>query len=145
MKLPIPQRGQPLDVSFIYDLVSSINDLWDKVAVSVSSYASIWTPQGRTSVRVTDVKFVSGQVDLSKTDVTANSYQDFSYTFEVPFSTTPVVTATPVAKGTATDASKSCYIVLTEVTPTSVKGVVKFEIKGTAPMSINILAIGKPV
>jgi len=65
MKLPIPQRGQPLDVTFISDIVRSVNDLYDKVAIKVSAYANLWTARGRKQVRSSKVKFVSGQVKIN--------------------------------------------------------------------------------
>ncbi|MCF8135655.1 MAG: hypothetical protein K9J32_09240 [Synechococcus lacustris] len=145
MKLPVPQRGQPLDVSFVYDIVNSINELWNRVAVNVSAYASLWTVDGRKSVRATEIKFVTGQIPLSKTAVTANSFQDFSYNFDISFKYPPVVTATPISIASATDASKACYAIITEVTPSSVKGVVKFEVAGTVSMAVNIIAVGSPV
>ena len=145
MKLPVPQRGQPLDVSFVYDIVNSINELWNRVAVNVSAYASLWTVDGRKNVRATEIKFVTGQVTLSKTSVTANSYQDFSYNFDIAFKYPPVVTATPISIASPSDASKNCYAIITEVTPSSIKGVVKFETAGTVSMAVNIIAVGSPV
>jgi hypothetical protein len=145
MKLPVPQRGQPLDVSFVYDIVNSINELWNRVAVNASEYASLWTIAGRKSVRATEIKFISGQVQLSKTSVTANTFEEFSYNFDIAFRYPPVVTASPISIASATDASKSCYVIITEVSPSGVKGVVKFEIAGNISMAVNLIAIGVPV
>ena len=50
MKLPLPQRGQPFDVSLISNIITSINDLWDSLVVNASNYASLWTIEGKKSI-----------------------------------------------------------------------------------------------
>ena len=146
MKLPIPQRGQPLDVTFISDIVRAVNDLYDKVAIKVSAYANLWTISGRKQVRSSEVKFVSGQVkiNLDKT-TTADQYVDFEYRFDIAFKFPPVVTATPISSGSATKAAKDATVILTNVTTNSVQGTVKFETIGNISVSVNVIAIGIPV
>jgi hypothetical protein len=45
MKLPVPQRGQPFDVSLISGIITSINELWDNLVINASNYASLATSQ----------------------------------------------------------------------------------------------------
>lgn len=147
MKLPIPQRGQPLDVTFISDIVRSINDLYDKVAIKISAYASLWTVSGRKQVRSSEVKFVSGQVKINTEKTTnADQYVEFEYRFDIAFKYPPVVTASPISlRDTASTAAKNATIVLTSVTTNSVRGVAKFETSGEFTVGVNIIAIGIPV
>lgn len=146
MKLPIPQRGQPLDVTFISDIVRAVNDLYDKVAIKVSAYANLWTVSGRKQVRASEVKFVTGQVKINTEKTTAaDQYVDFEYRFDIAFKFPPVVTATPISSDTASVAAKNATVILTNVTTNSVKGTVKFEIAGSFSVSVNVIAIGIPV
>jgi hypothetical protein len=147
MKLPIPQRGQPLDVTFISDIVRSINDLYDKVAIKVSAYANLWTVGGRKQVRSSEIKFVSGQVKINTEKTTsADQYVDFEYRFDIAFKFPPVVTATPISLNqNASKSAKDATVILTGVTTNSVKGTVKFETTGEFSVGINLIAIGIPV
>ncbi len=147
MKLPVPQRGQPFDISFVYKMTESINALWDRIAVNVSSYASLWTVNGIKQRRITEVKIVTGKKDLGLgASVTLNQSVRFDYDFDIPFSLPPIVTATPSVDGTATSANKNAYVVITSITTSRVEGFVKFELAGNVGgMSVNIIAIGVPV
>lgn len=40
-KLPLPERGQPLDVTYIYSLVDTINDLSTQNSSTASNYTEI--------------------------------------------------------------------------------------------------------
>jgi hypothetical protein len=147
MKLPIPQRGQPLDVTFLSDIVRSVNDLYDKVAIKVSAYASLWTASGRKQIRSSEVKFVSGQVKVNTEKTTStDQYVDFEYRFDIAFKFPPVVTATPISlRATTSKAAKDATVILTSVGTNSVRGTVKFETIGEFTVGVNIIAIGVPV
>lgn len=144
MKLPVPQRGQPFDVSLVYKIIESINGLWDRIAVNASAYAILWTSQGKKNIRNSEVKIITGQQKLTNSTVKANEYQKFSYTFDIPFKFPPIVTVSPISTDSS-DATKNTYAVITAVDTTKVEGFVKFELAGTSNMSVNIIAIGVPV
>jgi hypothetical protein len=147
MKLPVPQRGQPFDISFVYKMTESINALWDRIAINVSAYASLAVTGGTKSVRSSEVKIVTGKAALDLgTSVKLDEEKPFSYDFYPPFADVPIVTATPVITGTVTTASKNAYAVISSVTTSGVKGFVKFDKAGNiGGMSVNIIAIGVPV
>lgn len=142
-KIALPNRGQPLDVTFIYTIVKSINDVWEELTKKSSSYSSLWTPDGQKNVYGSEVKIITGRVKIGASDVTTDSFQEFSYVFDVPFGYPPVVTVTPSATD-ATDAAKNAYAVITQTTESQIKGYIKFENKGKVDISINIVAIGIP-
>ncbi len=147
MKLPVPQRGQPFDISFVYKMTESINSLWDRLAINVSAYASLWTKEGVKQRRASEVKIITGKAPLNLgATVTADSYKEFVYDFDISFAYPPVVTATAIIDGTSTAANKNVYAVISSVTTAQVKGFVKFEKAGDiGGMSVNIIAIGVPV
>ena len=147
MKIPLPQRGQPLDVSFLYDIVNSINELWGKIAINISSYSTLWTKeQSYQNVRSSEVKIFTAQYEIPSDSIgKEDEYKTFSVDFGISFKYVPVVTATPIASTTASAADKSATAIITEVSTSKVSGVVKFPTKGTASVSVNIIAIGVPV
>jgi hypothetical protein len=147
MKLPVPQRGQPFDISFVYKMTESINALWDRLAINVSAYASLWTREGVKQRRASEVKIITGNASLNLgASVKADDYKEFVYDFDIAFALPPIVTASPIVDGTTTVANKNVYAVIGSVTTSQVKGFVKFEKAGDlAGMSVNIIAIGVPV
>jgi hypothetical protein len=147
MKLPVPQSGQPFDISFVYKMTESINALWDRLSINVSAYASLWTSSGIKQRRVSEVKIITGKAPLNLgASVKADDYKEFIYDFDIAFSLPPVVTASPIVDGTTTAANKNVYAVISSVTTSQVKGFVKFEKAGDiSGMSVNIIAIGVPV
>lgn len=143
-KVSEPSRGQPLDVTFIYRIVSSLNLLWDKVNSSIGAYASLWTIDGEKTTRAAEVKILTAQIQLKTQSINSNDFfEEFSYDFPSQFAFPPVVTATPIASN-ATDAAKNATVVITSVSPGRVVGFVKFEIKGTVSMAVNVIAVGVP-
>ena len=40
-KIPLPERGQPLDVTYIYELAKTINDLSTEVSSAAYNFTSI--------------------------------------------------------------------------------------------------------
>lgn len=149
MKLPEPSRGQPLDVSFIGQMVKSINLLWDKLIINASSYASIWTEKGRKALRASDIKVVTGRYDTAITTASATATtKPFTYDFDIAFKYPPIVTATPLSAGstsTPTKALQGLRAIITETTTSRVTGIIVFEGGADAvTISVNIIAIGIP-
>jgi hypothetical protein len=146
--IPVPERGQPLDLSYIYQITNAVNQLSAQASYSSNKFSSIETPAanvGRQDVRITDSRIVAGYYELApNTDVNAGSSASFSYNFPAAdFKYPPIVAATPInISGTASGGDVS--VVLTLVTTSRIEGVVKFGTSGTASIGINILAIGIP-
>ena len=146
-RVPLPERGQPLDLSYIYQIANAVNELAVQLSPTVGRYTSVDTVSaGTQSVRTSDARIVGGYVVVSNTSATtADGEGNFSYNFS-DFKFVPVVTATPILTGNVgTDASKDIIVVLTRVTTNRVEGIVKFNTIGVADVGINIIAVGIPV
>lgn len=143
--LPVPERGQPLDVTYIYQIVKAINDLSTQSSNSVYKYVTVDTPNaGKQSVKASEARIIGGYVQVtSSTTQTAGSSQPFSYTFPSEFKFAPVVTATPINVGN-TDAGKDITVTLTSVSTSKVEGVLKFNIGGDTTIGINLIMVGIP-
>lgn len=147
MKLPLPQKGQPFDLAFVYKIVEEINNLWNAVGLRVSSYSSIQTSKGNiSSVRSSDVRTVAGFVEvISGAKVAADEEKTFSYPFDRPFKYAPIVTVSIETVGdNKADSARRASAVLTQVRQDGISGVVKFEVPGTASIRVNIIAVGIP-
>ena len=143
--LPVPERGQPLDVTYIYQIVKAINDLSVQVSPSTYKYVTVDTPtSGKQSVKASEARIIGGYVQVTtSTTQTAGSSQSFSYDFPTDFKFAPVVTATPINIGN-TDAGKDVTVTLKSVSTSKVEGTVKFNTGGDTSIGINLVIIGIP-
>jgi hypothetical protein len=144
-KIPTPDRGQPLDVSYVYQIVEAINDLASQISSARYKYASIDTTNGNESTLLTDTKVVAGEKIIypTLTNVTAESTQSFSYSFKGEYKYPPIVTVTPVLiEGTSSGQDVS--VVIQKVTNSSVNGIVRFNTGGSLALKVHIIAVGIP-
>jgi len=143
--LPVPERGQPLDVTYIYQIVKAINDLSTQVSPSTYKYVTVDTPTaGKQSVKASEARIIGGYVQVTtSTTQTAGSSQQFSYDFPNDFKFAPVVTATPVNIGN-TDAGRDVTVTLKSVSTSKVEGTVKFNTGGDPSIGIKLVIIGIP-
>lgn len=144
-KVPLPERGQPIDVAYLYQLSNAINQLSDQVSTATYNYTSVYTASaGKQNLKTSEVRFVGGIKSVaSNRNVDATEVIPFSYPFDVNFKYTPVVTATPVNVG-LTPAGENVTVVITSVDKSSVSGIVRFNLAGNVSVSVNLIAIGIP-
>jgi hypothetical protein len=142
-KVPLPERGQPIDVTYIYELTKAVNDL--SAQVSSATYKTTTVSAGTAgpqSVKTSEAKFVGGFVEVPSRTATAATEAEFSFSYS-DFKYTPIVTATPVnIKGTP--AGSNVTVTITSVTNTRVDGVVRFNAAGDLTVGVNLIIIGIP-
>lgn len=146
-KIPLPERGQPLDLSYIYQIANTVNELAAQATTTTGRYSSIDTVSaGTQNVRTSDTRVVGGYVEVTNTTATSPDGENtFSYNFS-DFSYPPIVTATPILIGdSSTESGKDVSVLLTKVTNNRVEGVVKFKTIGVASVAINLVMVGVPV
>jgi hypothetical protein len=146
-KVPLPERGQPLDVSYIYQLANTINELSNQLSPVIGRYTSIDTiSSGQQNIRTSDVRMVGGYVPVTNNDATTPDGEvSFSYSYN-DFAYAPIVTATPIIISTnTTDAGRDVSVILTRITTNRVEGVVRFNTIGVASVGVNILVLGVPI
>jgi hypothetical protein len=143
-KVPLPDRGQPLDLSYIYQLAEAINNLSNQLSPVNAKYTTIDTiGNGKQTVRTSDARVVGGFIAVNNTSTnTPGAEQEFKYDFS-DFAYTPIVTASPrITDSANTQASKDVTVVLTDVTSKSVSGIVRFNTAGVASVGVNLIIIG---
>lgn len=144
-RIPTPDRGQPFDVSYVYQIVEAVNDLSEKSSTSVYKYTSVDTVSGPKSFVTSETKMVGGELEVYKTlsTVTAGSSETKSYQFKGEFKYPPIVTASPVLIDGVT-AGAGVSVIVKNVTTSKVDFLVNFEVGGQIAVKINFIAIGVP-
>jgi hypothetical protein len=144
-KVPLPERGQPLDVSYIYQLTNALNQLSDQVSTATYNYTTIDTVSaGKQNIKTSEARMIGGSVTVaSNSTVTASTTKTFSYTFPSDYKYTPIVTASPINTG-KTSAGENVSVVLTDITRSSVNGLVRFNASGDVSVIVNLIIIGIP-
>lgn len=144
-KVPLPERGQPLDVTYIYQLAETINDLATQVSSATYNYTTIDTVSaGKQSVKTSEARVIGGYVEVANNStVSAGNEKTFSYDFPSDFKYAPIATATPINIGN-TPAGQNVTVILKSVTTSRVEGVVRFGASGDLSLNINIIVVGIP-
>jgi hypothetical protein len=144
-KLPLPERGQPLDVPYIYQLVDTVNKLSTEVSSATYKTTSVDTASaGRQNLKTSEARFVGGIVEVANNStVSAGNEKPFSYDFSSDFKFPPVVTATAVNTGN-TPAGQNVSVILKTVTVSKVEGTVRFNASGDLSLAVNLVILGIP-
>lgn len=143
--LPLPERGQPLDVTYLYQVAQSINELYTQLGVSKKGYMVVDTPRnGPQTARTSESSVIGGYELVSPSSTqTAGTSLPWFHDFEKEFKYEPIVTATAYNKA-MNDAGKDVTVTINSITPSKVEGTIKFNVGGEITMGINIIAIGIP-
>jgi hypothetical protein len=143
-RIPIPDRGQPIDVPYLNLLATTINNLATQIDASTERYTVINTREiPSQELRTSDVKFFASYQDLfSEVDVRANETKEFIFQIS-GFKYPPIAVATPVNTGTST-ASNNTNIVISSITNSEIRGFIRFNTSGKVSISVNLIAIGIP-
>jgi hypothetical protein len=141
-----PQEGQPLDLQYISELAQSVIDLNAQATKNNSYSNSYFKNQANITKydRTSNLSFYAVFEPVVENDPIAQGHlRSFSHTFSKSFMNIPVVTVSAVNIG-KTSQGNNVNVVLTEVTPGSISGYMKFNnaTSGNASVGINIIAIG---
>lgn len=144
-KVPLPERGQPLDVTYIYQLADTINDISTQVSSATYNYTTVDTVSaGKQSVKTSEARVIGGYVEVANNStVSAGNEKTFTYDFPSDFKYAPIATATPINIGN-TPAGQNVTVILKSVTTSRVEGVVRFGASGDLSLNVNIIVVGIP-
>ena len=144
-ELPIPQRGQPLDVSYISSIVTTVNQLLRQSSPTSSNNTKIvGTTTPRTGYEVpTPGASIYGETVNVTNAATTTAGGEVPFKVNFSFKYPPIVSATPVNTG-QTPAGQNVNIILKNITETRVEGVVRFGASGDLSLSVHLIIIGIP-
>lgn len=145
MKIPLPGRGQPIDTDYLYRVVESINELWNKVSTALYNYTTVDTAEaGRQSTQTSQSMIFASSVRVVANEyVVKDTFKTWYIDLPPGFKYAPNVTCAVVNRGTSTTGN-DVLPTITNVTKNRIDGTVKFLSSGTASININITAIGIP-
>ena len=143
-KVPLPERGQPLDVTYLYSLVDAVNDLSTQVASTTVNKTVIDTVSaGKQEIKTSNSRIIGGYVEVANNStVSAGNEKTFTYDFK-DFKYPPIVPATPVNIG-QTPAGQNVNVILKSVTETRVEGIVRFGASGDLSLAVHLIIVGIP-
>jgi hypothetical protein len=145
-KIPLPERGQPLDLSYIYNIAKAINDLSDQNnSLAQANGIVIDNGSGVQSSRISGAQMVGKFITVSSSS-SVNAQNEHSETINfspVKFAKPPIVTASLVNLG-GTSTGTDSTIILKNISTDSCTVVVKFGSTGLTSIGVNIIAIGLP-
>ena len=143
-KVPLPERGQPLDVTYIYSLVDAVNDLSTQISSATYNYTTIDTvTAGKQNTKTSETRIIGAYVPIySDATVTAGNEKTFTYDLS-DFKYPPIVTATPVNIG-QTPAGQNISVVLNTITTSRIEGAVRFGASGDLSLAVNLIIVGIP-
>ncbi len=144
-KIPMPSRGQPIDVTYLYQMANAINDVSNEISSATYNYTTISTREAdNQTIPTRSAKIIGSYVDIARDEsVTAGTTKPFYFTYSSDFKYPPIVTATVVNRGTS-DIGDDVTVVIRSVTTSRIDGVVKFNSSGQVSTSVNLLIIGIP-
>jgi hypothetical protein len=148
-KIPLPERGQPIDVSYIYQITNAVNQISDQVNSAGFNYTTIEVPGiGRQNIKTSESRIIAATIPVTtNSQQTSGSTKAFSYSYNGNFKYPPVVTATIVnnnVTGTAGNAGDNAVVVLTDINSNSLSGLVRFNASGNVTTSVNLIIVGIP-
>ena len=143
-RVPLPERGQPLDVTYIYQIVDALNVLSTQVSDATYNYTDIDVVGAeKKSLKTSDTKFVGKFKSIANNEtVTAGQEKSFSIPYS-NFKFPPIVTLS-IVNTSGTTAGSNTTVVLTSITTTEAGFTVRYGVSGTATIGINLIAIGVP-
>ena len=134
--IPLPERGQPLDVNYIYDMVSQINSITNTIALRSTSTSKVNENSDTTS----NLKFYAATKSLTTTNSSANTTESFFFNYP-EFKFAPVVTIT-VINNSGSTIGDNVITTLRNVGTSRCEGVVRFNTSGGLNLSISMIAVG---
>ena len=143
--IPLPERGQPLDLTYIYQIANAVNNLSTQVSSSTYKYVTIDTPSnGKQSLNNSETRIIAAYKEVvNNTTVNAGNEKAFEYFIEPELKYPPIVTVTPLNIGD-TSAGKNVSVILKSVTTSRIEGIVRFNSSGDSSVAVNIMIVGVP-
>lgn len=143
--LSLPNRNQPVDTHYLYQLAELVNQLANQISVATDNNSVVDTQSaGPQKSKTSALSVVGGSIKVaSDSTVTASNTKTFTYLFDNGFKYAPIVTAS-VVNTAGTSAGENVSVVLTDISKSSVTGIVRFNSNGVVSINVNFIAVGIP-
>jgi hypothetical protein len=138
-----PDIGQPLDVPYIYRLVSVVNDIASQVNDSATRLSKVKTSNGVVNTRTSNlIVFASNFIVQQQSVVDQGQVETIDVSFgDAAFSYPPIVVASPVSTD-ENPVSKDVLVTVNSVSNSGATISVRFNSSGSVDVSLNVMAVG---
>ena len=84
-KVPLPERGQPLDVTYLYSLVDAVNNISTQVSTATYNYATVDTvTAGKQNLKTSETRIIGGYIPVyNDATVTVGNERSEEHTSEL--------------------------------------------------------------
>jgi hypothetical protein len=139
-----PERGQPIDVDYLYEIVNAINTINNQIVSTSNAESRVAgsTSTQTDAVKTSSLKFYASQVTVTSANVSADQTITTKIIFPSNFLYAPIVTATPIVQD-GSDASKNVIATIQNVTSGGVDVLLTFKKAGQTDVDIHLIAIGQ--
>ena len=141
MKIPLPERGQPIDLAYMYQIANSINDLSNQVSNNTTTSVVNNGIDLREDATTNNLRFYATTVTYQAGSVSSGTSRDWSVDFSPSFLHVPVVTAT-VQNNTSSTAGNNITLVIKNITTGRADGNILYNATGSIDITINVIAVG---
>ena len=142
MRIPLPERGTPLDVDYLYQIANQINAITNQISSNSTTLSTLDNGvTGRKDNTTNNLRFVAKRKNIKVGSVVAGTSEPWFEDFSPDFLYVPVVTATPI-NNTLSTAGNNVIIVIKNITTSRVDGTILYNTSGTVDVSLSVIAIG---
>lgn len=142
-KISTPSRGQPIDITYLHQLATAINEVSNEVSPTVNNNTTVYTQDGNQYVVQTrNAKIVAGYKNIiNSAQVSQDQVKTDSFAFPSNFAYTPIGVIT-VVNNKGNDIGDDITVTIRSITTSNIDFALKFNKAGLATVSVNILLIG---
>lgn len=135
--LATPSRGQPLDVDYIGQIATQVNQLTTLVGDRSTSYSSV----NGVSVKTSELKVFATTINVTAaTNIASGDIVDVTVSYP-SFKGVPVITAT-IVSGTSSNIGDDATVVFKNISSQQATMRVKYNYSGTININVNVMAVG---
>lgn len=140
-----PSRGQPLDVTYISQIVTALNENTTKVSSATKNNTTIYKRDGGSqNVSNYSTRVVAGYANVSSNEpVSQDQVKTYTFNFPNDFLFAPIVVVTPQNLG-GNSIGDNVIVTVRNVTTASAEIAIRFNKQGNVSLALNIIVMGLP-
>jgi len=140
-QLETPDRGQPLDISYLFRMVQEINRVSSLIGNSLSKIKYVGRATA-SQVLTSNLVFHAETIKLANANLSTTSNLAGSFNYDGIFKTTPIV----ISSVTSVSGVTNLYCVLSNITQGSCSvNVYSSSTSGSVDAEVSIIAIGEKI
>jgi hypothetical protein len=145
-RLPLPNRAQPLDVNYIYQIANELNALSEEGSALAQGNNFLFSGKDAIprSSKIYGAQIFAAVKTVATKVATASQTESITFDFQPGFAYPPVVQATIENTG-ETNTVVDATINIQNVTTTSATAVITIANSGSSSINVHLTAIGLPV